>query len=43
MRLAPKDENIRQLSERLGLQGFWSKLRTRLVPKRRRIQKPTNE
>lgn len=43
MRLAPKDENIRQLSQRLGLEGFWSKLRVRLVPKRTRHQKPAGE
>jgi tetratricopeptide (TPR) repeat protein len=43
MRLAPKDENIRQLSQKLGLHGFWSKLRTRLVPKRKRNEKPVSE
>jgi hypothetical protein len=39
MRLAPEDENIRHLGQRLGLVGFWSKLRIRLVPRRRK----TNE
>ncbi|MBN1942653.1 MAG: tetratricopeptide repeat protein [Phycisphaerae bacterium] len=43
MRLAPEDKNILQLGRRLGLQGFWSKLRVRLVPKRTKQPKPAEE
>jgi tetratricopeptide (TPR) repeat protein len=34
MTLAPNDENILRLSRRLGMNGFWSRLKTRLVPKK---------
>ncbi|MBN2296618.1 MAG: tetratricopeptide repeat protein [Pirellulales bacterium] len=36
MTLAPQDENIQRLAKRLGMNGLWSRLRIRLVPKRKR-------
>lgn len=36
MTIAPNDQNVRVLSRQLGLGGLWTRLRARLLPKRKK-------
>ena len=36
MTMAPKDDNIRELSKRLGIKGIWAKIRSFYIRRRRR-------
>ncbi|MCK5113364.1 MAG: tetratricopeptide repeat protein [Phycisphaerae bacterium] len=36
VKMSPGDENIQRLSKRLGVEGFWPKIKAQLVPRRKR-------